>query len=90
MAGRCSDARFGADRSGPGHLRASTQDRPIRAAEHQPPGGCSERSEPPTENAKTVETSWADCEGGTAITFIKAIDKGHTWYTSDPDDRAVT
>jgi len=43
-----------------------------------------------TENAKTVETSWADCEGGTAITFIKVIGKGHTWYTSDPDDRAVT
>ena len=43
-----------------------------------------------TENARTVETSWADCEGGTAVTFIKAIGKGHNWYTSDPDDRAVT
>ena len=43
-----------------------------------------------TESAKTVETSWADCEDGTAVTFIKVNGKGHTWYTSDPDDRAVT
>jgi polyhydroxybutyrate depolymerase len=38
----------------------------------------------------TVETTWANCDGGTAVTFIEAIGKGHDWYTSDPDDRAVT
>ena len=43
-----------------------------------------------TEDATTVETTWTDCDGGTAVTFITAKGKGHDWYTSNPDDRAVT
>ena len=43
-----------------------------------------------TADTHTSETTWTDCNGGTAVTFIKAKGKGHEWYTSDPDDRAVT
>ncbi len=43
-----------------------------------------------TEDAMTVERTWTDCDGGTAVTFITAKGKGHDWYTSNPDDRAVT
>jgi polyhydroxybutyrate depolymerase len=43
-----------------------------------------------TGDASTIETTWTTCAGGTAVTFIKAIGKGHEWYTSNPDDRAVT
>ena len=42
------------------------------------------------DDAFTVETTWTDCDGGTAVTFIQAKGKGHDWYTSNPDDRAVT
>ena len=43
-----------------------------------------------TEDAMTVETTWTDCDGGTAVTFITAKGKGHSWYYNYPDDRAVT
>ena len=43
-----------------------------------------------TADTHTSETTWTDCNGGTAVTFITAKGKGHDWYTSDPDDRAVT
>ncbi len=43
-----------------------------------------------SQDAYTSETTWTSCDAGTAVTFIKAIGKGHEWYTSDPDDRAVT
>jgi len=43
-----------------------------------------------TADTYTSETTWTSCDAGTAVTFITAIGKGHEWYTSDPDDRAVT
>lgn len=43
-----------------------------------------------SEDAFTSETAWTTCADGTAVTFIKALGKGHEWYTSNPDDRAVT
>jgi polyhydroxybutyrate depolymerase len=43
-----------------------------------------------TADTNTSETTWTSCDAGTAVTFITAIGKGHEWYTSDPDDRAVT
>ena len=43
-----------------------------------------------TEDSHTIETTWTACQGGTAVTFIMAIGKWHEWYTSNPDDRAVT
>ncbi len=43
-----------------------------------------------TADTYTSETTWTSCDAGTAVTFIEAIGKGHEWYTSDPDDRAVT
>jgi polyhydroxybutyrate depolymerase len=42
------------------------------------------------EDNYTVETTFSTCGAGTTVTFIKAIGKGHGWYTSHPDDRAVT
>jgi len=43
-----------------------------------------------TADTYTSETTWASCDAGTAVTFITAIGKGHSSYTSNPDDRAVT
>lgn len=43
-----------------------------------------------TADTYTSETTWTSCDAGTAVTFITAIGKGHRWYTSDPDVRAVT
>ncbi len=43
-----------------------------------------------TTDTYTSETTWTSCDAGTAVTFMKAIGKGHEWYTSNPDDRAVT
>ena len=43
-----------------------------------------------TDDATIHETTWESCDNGTAVTFIKAKDRGHEWYTSEPDDRAVT
>ncbi len=43
-----------------------------------------------TDDASIHETTWESCDNGTAVTFIKAKDRGHEWYTSERDDRAVT
>ena len=43
-----------------------------------------------TEDQFTIETAWAVCDAGTAVDFIAVKGKGHDWYTSNPDDRAVT
>ena len=43
-----------------------------------------------TDDASIHETTWESCDAGTAVTFINAKNRGHEWYTSEPDDRAVT
>jgi polyhydroxybutyrate depolymerase len=42
-----------------------------------------------TEDGNTVTTTFSSCRDGTEVTFIKVIGKGHDWYDSEPDDRAV-
>jgi len=42
-----------------------------------------------TTEGDVVTTTFSTCAGGVEVVFVKVIGKGHTWYTSEPDDRAV-
>lgn len=51
--------------------------------------GCADDPTVTTEGV-VVTTTFSSCSGGVEVMFIKAIGKGHAWYPSAPNDRAVT
>jgi polyhydroxybutyrate depolymerase len=51
--------------------------------------GCRDDATVTTEG-RVETTSFSTCADGTAVTFIKVDGGTHYWYSSNPDDRAVT